>query len=184
MAGDKILLDACVLYPTVLREILIGVAAEGLYAPLWSARILEEWARAAARRGGVAEETWARGDIATLRATFPGAEVAPRPALEARLFLPDPNDVHVLAAAIAGGAEAVVTFNASDFPRGTLRAEGLERRDPDGFLWELWSQHPERVAAVVEAVRATAERLSGQAQPMRGLMKRAKLPRLGKALAP
>ncbi|HEY0274745.1 MAG TPA: PIN domain-containing protein, partial [Paenirhodobacter sp.] len=67
-------------------------------------------------------------------------------------------------------------------PRGTLRAEGLDRRDPDGFLWELWSHDPVTIAAVVEQVRATSERLSGQPQPMRALMKRAKLPRLGKAL--
>ncbi|MBL3553988.1 PIN domain-containing protein, partial [Rhodovulum sulfidophilum] len=43
----KVLLDACVLYPTVLREILLGVARRGGFTPLWSARILEEWARAA-----------------------------------------------------------------------------------------------------------------------------------------
>jgi hypothetical protein len=45
----RVLIDACVLYPTVMREVLIGVAAKGLFTPLWSARILEEWARAAAR---------------------------------------------------------------------------------------------------------------------------------------
>ncbi|RWR12810.1 RSP_2648 family PIN domain-containing protein [Paenirhodobacter populi] len=182
MAGDKILLDACVLYPTVLREILIGVAEEGLYQPLWSARILEEWARAAARLGPEGEAI-ARGEIVTLRAAFPQAEVAPRPGLESRLHLPDPNDIHVLAAAIAGGAEAILTFNAMDFPRGTLRAEGLDRRDPDGFLWELWSHHPDRIEAVTGRVRATTERLSGRPQPIRALMKRATLPRLGKALA-
>lgn len=178
----RALLDACVLYPTVLREILIGVARAGLYQPLWSARVLEEWARAVARLGP-ADEAIARAEIASLRAAFPKAEVAPRPGLEARLVLPDPNDVHVLAAAIAGNADAIVTFNAQDFPRGTLAAEGLDRRDPDGFLWELWSAHPQPVAEVVEAVRATAEALSGQPQPLRPLLKRAKLPKLGKALA-
>ncbi|RWR47665.1 PIN domain-containing protein [Sinirhodobacter ferrireducens] len=177
----KVLLDACVLYPTVLREILIGVARRGLYTPLWSARILEEWARAAARLGP-ADEVIARGEVAALRAAFPRAEVAPKPALEARLVLPDPNDVHVLAAAIAGSADAIVTFNAVDFPRATLAAEGLERRDPDGFLWALWSDSPAPVAEVVEAVRAEAERLSGVPQPLRPLLKRAKLPRLGKVL--
>ena len=107
----KILLDACVLYPTVLREILIGVAREGLYRPLWSARILEEWARAAARLGP-ADEAIARGEVAALRAAFPQAEVAAQPGLEGRLHLPDPNDIHVLAAAIAAHADAIVTFNA------------------------------------------------------------------------
>ncbi|KFE33588.1 RSP_2648 family PIN domain-containing protein [Thioclava atlantica] len=179
---QKVLLDACVLYPTVLREILIGAAKAGLYRPLWSARLLEEWARAAARTGP-ADEAIARGEIALLRAAFPRAEVPPQPGIEARLVLPDPNDIHVLAAAIAGSADAILTFNASDFPRGTLAGEGLERRDPDGFLWQLLSEHPAEMRAVVEAVRTEAERLSGEPQPIRPLMKRARLPRFGKALA-
>ncbi|WP_343082074.1 RSP_2648 family PIN domain-containing protein [Ostreiculturibacter nitratireducens] len=178
----KALLDACVLYPTVLREILLGVAREGLYTPLWSDRILEEWARAAARFGPAAEAQ-ARGEVAVVRAEFPKASVPRHEGLEARLHLPDKNDIHVLAAAIAGGADAIITFNRADFPRGTLSIEGLDRRDPDGFLWELWSDHPETVGRVVEAVRAKAERLSGEPQPLRPLLKRARLPRLGKALA-
>jgi len=149
----KVVLDACVLYPTVLREVLIGVARAGLFVPLWSDRILEEWARATRRLG-----------------------------IEARLTLPDDNDRHVLAVAIAAGADAILTFNAADFPRHVLAAEGLARRDPDGFLWELWSHHPAAVSGVVEAVRTEAERLSGRPQPLRTLLKRARLPRLGKAM--
>lgn len=178
----KALLDACVLYPTILREILIGCADRGLYTPLWSARILEEWARATVKLGPGAE-TIARGEVATLKARFPGAEVAPAPGLEARLYLPDPNDIHVLAAAIAGNADLIITYNAQDFPRATLAEEGLDRRDPDQFLLALMAEAPDIVAEVVEGVRATAERLSGEAQPLRPLMKRARLPRLGKALA-
>jgi hypothetical protein len=174
----KAVLDACVLYPTVLREVLLGAARAGLYQPMWSARILEEWARAAAKLGP-GQEALARGEVALIRAGFPQAEVSAAPGLEARLWLPDAADIHVLAAAVAGGAEAVVTFNAKDFPRGVLAEEGLRRLDPDGFLLSL---DRAAVAAVAEAVRAEAERLSGEAQPLRALMKRAGLPRLGKAL--
>ncbi len=181
-APQKLLLDACVLYPTVMREVLLGCAAAGLFTPLWSARILEEWARAAARLGPL-DEALARGEIARMSADFPRAMVAPQPGLEARLHLPDANDIHVLAAAIAGGAEAIVTQNASDFPRGVLAEEGLARLDADGFLWALWSDQPQRVAAAVEAVRARAEALSGQPQPLRALLKRARLFKLAKALA-
>jgi predicted nucleic acid-binding protein len=177
----KIVLDACVLYPTVLREILIGVARAGLYAPLWSDRILEEWARATRKLGPGAEDQ-ARAEIALLRAAFPKASVSARPGLESCLHLPDENDIHVLAAAITSGADGVLTFNASDFPGHVLAGEGVKRFDPDGFLWALWSHHPETVGAVVEQVRATAERLSGAPQPVRALLKRARLPRLGKAL--
>jgi len=177
----KLLLDTCVLYPTVMREVLLAVAGRGLFTPLWSARILEEWSRAA-RKLGPQGELLARGDIATLRAAWPKAIVPPNPGLEARLWLPDEHDVHVLAAAISGNADMVVTMNARDFPRATLREEGLDRIDPDTMLYDVFLSAPDTVAEAAEAVRATAERLSGQPQDMRKLLKKARLPRLGKAL--
>lgn len=177
----KAVLDACVLFPTVLREVLLGVASRGLYTPLWSDRILEEWARASVKLGPLAEAQ-ARGDIALLRAAFPKACVPRAEGVEARLVLPDPNDRHVLAVAIHGNADCIVTFNASDFPRHILAEEGLTRRDPDGFLWEIWSHHPDTVAEVVTAIHATAERMAGTPILLRSLMKRAQLPKLGKAL--
>lgn len=178
----KVLLDACVLYPTVMREVLLAAAAAGLYRPLWSARILEEWARAA-RKLGPEGEAQARGEGAMIRAAWPGAEVVWPPSLEARLWLPDPADTHVLAAAIAGSADLIVTLNARDFPRNLLAEEGLERRDPDLFLLDLFHAAPEAVARAVEPVRLEAERLSGEAWDIRRLLKKAHLPRLGKALA-
>lgn len=175
----KVFLDACVLYPTVLRQILIGVADRGLYKPLWSPRVLEEWARAAARLGPDGEQV-ARAEVALLRDTWPGAEVQPHAGDLSRLYLPDPNDVHVLAGAIAGGADLLCTFNAKDFPRHTLAAEGIERVDPNQLLGRLMPS--DDIAEVVAAVHATAERLSGETLPLRALLKRARLPKLGKAL--
>ena len=177
----RLMLDACVLFPTVLRELLMGAARAGLYRPLWTARILEEWARAV-RKLGPGAETLARGEIALLRAAFPRAEVPEAPHVAARLHLPDENDLHVLAAAIAAGADGIVTLNAADFPRGTLAAEGLGRRDPDGLLWDFASHRPEAMAQVAEAVRARAEAISGQPQPLKPLLKRAQLNRLARLL--
>lgn len=174
----RVFLDTCVLYPTVLREILLGVAGAGLYTPCWSPRVLEEWARAAARLG---PGFTARAEIARLREGWPGAEVAPRAGDLGRLHLPDPDDVHVLASAIAAGADLLCTFNARDFPRHTLAPEGLERVDPDQFLARLGPDP--RIAAVAARVHAEAERLSGEALSPRALLKRARLPRLGKRLA-
>jgi predicted nucleic acid-binding protein len=177
----KVLLDACVIFPTVMREMLLGVAATGMYQPLWSPRILEEWALAA-RRFGAEGEAQARGEIALIEAAFPKASVAPAPGLETRLWLPDANDIHVLAAAIAGSADVIVTNNAKDFPRGLLAEEGLSRADPDAFLYGLWQGQPEVVAGVAAKVLAEARRLSGEDWRMRALMKKARMPRLGKAL--
>lgn len=178
----KVLLDTCVLYPTVMREVLLGAARAGFYTPLWSDRILEEWARAARKIGPGGEEQ-ARGEIALTRAAWPAAEVTWKPSLEARLWLPDPNDLHVLAAAIAGNADVIVTMNAGDFPRGTLAEEGLSRADPDGFLLGFYQSRPEVMAEVADKVRGKAETLSGAPWSVRNLLKKARLPRLGKALA-
>lgn len=178
----RAVLDACVLYPTVLREILIGCAAAGLFEPLVSERILREWVRATAKLGPSAPVI-AEGEAVLLRSRFPKGVIREQPGIEARILLPDPNDVHVLAVAIAGHADCIVTFNAQDFPRHLLAEEGLERRDPDGFLWELYSRTPDRVAAVVAEVHATACRLSGEAIPLKALLKRARLNRLARALA-
>jgi predicted nucleic acid-binding protein len=177
----KAVLDACVLYPTVLREILQAAAEAGLYQPVVSDRILREWTRATVKLGPGAEAL-ALGEAALFRAAFPKAVERERPDIEARLLLPDPNDVHVLATAIAASADAIVTFNAADFPGHVLAEEGILRRDPDGFLWELHSHHPERMAEIVEKVRAKAERISGHPVALTPLLKRGKLFRLAKAL--
>ncbi|MCX7288065.1 MAG: PIN domain-containing protein [Rhodobacterales bacterium] len=177
----KAVLDACVLYPTVLREILQGAGEAGLYQPVFSDRILREWVLATAKLGPGAMVI-AEGEAGALRAVFPRAVTRAHPEIEARLHLPDPNDLHVLACAIASGADAIVTFNAQDFPGHVLAAEGIVRRDPDGFLWELQSQHPEVMAGIVETVRAKAEALCGQTVGLKTLLKRARLFRLAKAL--
>jgi predicted nucleic acid-binding protein len=179
----KAVLDACVLFPTVLREILQGAGEAGLYQPIFSDRILREWVLATAKLGPAAPAI-AEGEAAVLRSTFPRALVREHPEIEARLMLPDPADIHVLATAIASGADAIVTFNAQDFPGHVLAAEGILRRDPDGFLWEHHSRHPDTMAAIVEKVRARAEAISGQPVALKSLLKRARLNRLAKALVP
>jgi predicted nucleic acid-binding protein len=178
----RAVLDACVIYPTVLREILIGVAAKGLYEPIWSERILREWVLATAKLGPVAQRL-AEGEALRMRADFPRAMARERVDIEAGLLLPDAGDVHVLAVAVGSHADCIVTFNAKDFPRHVLAQEGIARRDPDSLLWELWSGDPEGVGAVVASVHAVAERMAGQVLPLKALMKRAQLPKLAKAMA-
>jgi len=178
----RALLDTCVLYPTVMREVLLGAAKAGFFTPVWSARVLEEWARAA-RKIGPAGEMQARSEIALVSAQWPRALVTPRGGDLARLWLPDPADIHVLAAAIAGSADLIVTLNRKDFPRNILAEEGLARSDPDALLTGFHAADPGRMRNVAEKVRKEAERLSGESWDIRALMKKARLPRLGKALA-
>ena len=179
----RVTLDACVIFPSVLRAILLRAARAGLYEPVWSDRILGDWLRASPRLGpdALAE---AAADAARMREVCPRALTPPRPEIEARLFLPDPNDLHVLATAIASGSDAILTFNARDFPGHVLAAEGIARRDPDGFLWELWSRHPEALMQALAATHQDAERLAGAPLSLKALLKRNRLHRLAKAIAP
>lgn len=177
----RVMIDACVLYPTVMREVMLGCAKAGLFEPRWSGRILEEWARAAGKRGPQ-DELWARGEIAALGAQFPQAGVRYDAGLEMRYWLPDPADVHVLAAAVAGSCDGILTMNAKDFPRNTLSDETLLRWDPDGFALILLAEAPDQVRDVALAVLAEANRLADAPWTMRALMKKARMPRFGKAL--
>lgn len=177
----KLVLDACVLYPTVMREMLLGAARAGIYQPLWSDRLLEEWARAAARHDPI-QEVQARGEIAMLGAQWPKARVTAPEGLLNRLWLPDPADIHVLATAVAGSADGIVTMNAKDFPRHILAEEGLTRADPDTLLLGFYEAQPDKMRRAAEAVLTEARRLSDDGWTMRSLMKKARLPRLGKAL--
>lgn len=176
----KAVLDACVLYPTVLREILMGAAEAGLFAPVWSARILDEWRHAAARLGPD-QAAVAGAEIALLRAAHPQAE-APDDGTAATGFdWPDPADRHVVEAALASGAGLIVTANLRDFPSRALSALGLHAVHPDAFLLDLWRHNPDPVAASVQAAHSKAQALGGP-MPLRELMARARLPRLAKAL--
>ncbi len=181
MSVPRILIDTCVLYPTVMREVVLGAASEGLFEPIWSVRILEEWARAAIKLGPTGEAQ-ARSEIALLGAAWPRAERPAAPGVAQRLWLPDKDDVHVLAVAVDAGADMIMTLNTKDFPRGTLAEEGMSRVDPDSYLASLWPQHDIALRRVAGRILHTACDLSGKDWEMRALMKKARLPRFGKLL--
>ncbi|MFQ5623550.1 MAG: RSP_2648 family PIN domain-containing protein, partial [Paracoccaceae bacterium] len=164
----RVLMDANVLFPTVMREVLLGAAAGGAFQPLWSARILEEWARATRKLGDGAEGI-ARAEIALIRDRWPQAEVASDPRDERDLHLPDDNDLHVLAAAISGKADTLLTRNLKDFPTRVLTPLGLVRREPDGFLMEIAAENEAMMRDVVREVGARAEAASGRPPPVRAL---------------
>jgi len=164
-----------------MRQMLVGAAREGAFIPLWSARIIEEWQRAVIKLGpdGVAQ---AGAEAALLGVDWPNAQVTWPSSLEARLWLPDPADTHVLAAAISGSADVIVTLNSKDFPRQILAEEGLSRSDPDALLYGIWQASPDMMAQVASGVLAEARRLSGDDWTLRALLKKARLPRLAKSL--
>ena len=106
------LLDACVLYPLAMADALMSLATAGLFAAKWTTRIETEWIAALeTRRPDLKGRLNVRRD--QMREAIPDWEV-PEDAWHActgNLALPDPDDVHVLAAALCGHADCIVTAN-------------------------------------------------------------------------
>ena len=129
------LLDTCVLWPNLQRDFLLSLAAEHLYRPIWSAAILDELAweesKKLQRRGATKIESDERTThlITQMRRAFDDAEVVGWEGLVGTYGLPDPNDEHVVAAAVVGGAGAIVTLNFKDFPAKSL-PKGIEVISP------------------------------------------------------
>ncbi len=148
MSPPAALLDADVLYPAGLRDLLLRLADRHLHAPLWSADIHEEWMRSLLADRPDIEAAVLERTRAVMDGHFPGAIVTGYEALATTLDLPDPDDRHVLAAAIHGGADVIVTRNLRDFPVDRLMPHGIAAQHPDAFVVELFEAD-----AVLAAVR-------------------------------
>jgi predicted nucleic acid-binding protein len=138
---------------------LISVAVAGSYAPKWRARIEQEWMRALAEKNHRATDAYSVRREA-MRQAVPDWEVAANAwqPLAHALVLPDPNDVHVLTAAIAGHADCIVTSNLKDFPLDALEPFGLQAIHPDDFLLAQIDLNPLDVLAAFAAQRARLPR--------------------------
>ncbi|MEM9725945.1 MAG: PIN domain-containing protein [Pseudomonadota bacterium] len=173
-------LDACVLVPLIVREVLFAAAAQGLFAPRWTTRIEEEWRGAALKEARGLPLEAIEGDLAVARLRFPDALVQGWEAHEGPLSLPDWNDRHVLAAAIAAGAAVLVTDNLRDFPRKRLAPHGVRAVGSDAFLIELSQTNGPALGRALAEIMAQAPS-HAQTGGAPALLKRARLPRLAKA---
>lgn len=150
--------DACVLYPFYLRDLLVRLAMADLCQAKWTDEIHDEWTRNLSANEGIPIEQLARTrrlmDGAVLDSLVTGYE--PR---IVDLTLPDPDDRHVLAAAIECGANVIVTKNLDDFPKSYLDQFGIQATHPDQFVLALLGTEPER------ALQALREQRAGYRKP-------------------
>jgi predicted nucleic acid-binding protein len=164
-----LVLDACVLMSGLLRPTLLSLAQSGLFAPIWSDRIGEEWRRNAARLWPI-EPMLLKAEWEKMDAAFPHANAGDVSAYESGLRHSDKKDWHVIAAGLAAlerdpSAEAtVLTWNLKDFRRSELRQRQLGLSDPDRLLSLWWVDHS---VLITEAFEATIHLLieSGRRQP-------------------
>lgn len=153
------LLDACVLYPVAMTDALLSLATAGFFAAKWTTRIEDEWIRSLERqRPDLVGRLTIRRD--SMREAIPDWEVpeALWSPFVGALSLPDSDDTHVLAAAVAGHADCIVTSNLKDFPSETLRNHGIEAIDPDTFIVNQWDLDPVSAIAAFKRMRARRKR--------------------------
>lgn len=137
MANFTALYDACVLYPAPLRDLLMWLGLSDLFRPRWSDEIHDEWIRnVLADRPDLTREQLER-TRGLMNSNVRDCLVTGYEPLIAGLTLPDPDDRHVLAAAIRASADVIVTFNLKDFPPAALAPFGIEAQHPDEFVIHL-----------------------------------------------
>jgi predicted nucleic acid-binding protein len=154
MSRYTALLDANVLYPAPLRDVFLQLAVTDIYKAKWTADIHREWIESLLRNEphrdrAALERTRDKMDLATRDCLVYGYEsVIPS------LTLPDPDDRHVLAAAIVGRCDVIVTQNLKDFPEAAVAPFQIETLHPDEFLSNQLSLAPGIFCSAIRKVRA------------------------------
>ena len=151
-------LDACVLYPPILRDLFLWLAVKKVFQPKWTETIHTEWienllknrpdlSRAALLR--TRDLMNAHGGDCLVEGYEPQID---------KLSLPDANDRHVLAAAIKSGAATIVTFNLRDFPEAALQQYEIVALQPDPFVCSLYADSPEETVAAVRGMHQSLKK--------------------------
>ena len=177
----RVCLDACVLVPTALRGILLRLVGDGAFEPIWSEQIFEEWRRADIRIHPEAAAALA-AEHALLKDRWPDAMARADEGFIEQIALPDPNDRHVLASAVQGGADVLVTANVKDFPKAAMARFGIGLRHPDAFLLELAELWRPQIADAIDRELELAHRATGEAFSQKAFLKRIGLPRIAKVI--
>ncbi|OQW59822.1 MAG: PIN domain-containing protein [Proteobacteria bacterium HN_bin10] len=146
--------DACVLFPFTLRDFLLRLRQSDLFRAHWTAEIHAEWISAVLARRANADRAKLQRTRDLMDEHFPDALVTGHQPLIASLSLPDPNDRHVLAAAIKSGASLIVTTNLTDFPASALDPFGVEAIHPDEFVLDLFELAEGAVVSAAKRARA------------------------------
>lgn len=179
-----LVIDACIMMSGLLRPLLLNLAQTGLFDPLWTDKIGQEWQRNAARLWPIDPELL-KSEWQSMQEQFPSANMGDVTPFEAALKHTDRKDKHVAATGIAAietahlGPISVLTWNIKDFSRSELRRQQLGLIDPDRLLSQWW---PTQRQILSTALDLTVDELvlSGrrQPEPMLGMLRRDRLFRL------
>jgi predicted nucleic acid-binding protein len=179
-----VIYDACVLYPAPLRSLLMYLAMTDLFRARWTEAIHAEWMRNVQKDySDITREQVER--IRDLMNTHVrDCLVTGYEALIPSLTLPDPDDRHVLAAAIRAGARVIVTANLSDFPVDLLEKYGIEAQHPDEFVMRVLDSAADIVCSAARQQRESLKRPPKTVDEYLESLERQGLPRTVASLRP
>jgi predicted nucleic acid-binding protein len=149
------LYDANVLYPAPLRDLLMRMAMEDIFLARWTERIHDEWTRNVLKNRLDLTPEQLRRTCELMNRAVRDCLITNFEQLIDGLTLPDPDDRHVLAAAIKGRADVIVTTNLKDFPPDALEPHGLEAIHPDDFIATQFDLNQHEVCQAVLKQRAS-----------------------------
>lgn len=150
------LYDSCVLYPAPMRDLLMQLALSGLFRARWTDQIHDEWIRNVLKNRPDLTLQQLTRTKELMNSHVRDCLVTNYEYLIPQIELPDPDDRHVLAAAIVGGVDVIVTTNLSDFPKPILDQYDIEAQHPDDFISDLLDLKPSKV---VKAAKTCQQRL-------------------------
>ena len=184
MQNPVVFIDANVLYAAALRDLLIELAVAKDLTVRWSEAVHQEWTAALAKSRPDLKPERIQRTLALLAAALPDASVADYDDLVPALQLPDPDDRHVLAAAIKGQCQVILTFNLADFPAEALAPHNLVAMHPDTFLSALSATNPAPLISAAARVRARLTRPPMSPADYLLALRQGSLPATAQAIAP
>jgi predicted nucleic acid-binding protein len=177
MASLTVLYDASVLYPAPLRDFLMRLALTDVFRARWPADIHDEWIRSVLKSRPDLTPKQLERTRALMDANVRDCVVEGYQKLIPRLSLPDPDDRHVLAAAIRAKASIIVTFNLRDFPARQLSQYRIETQHPDTFIEHLFEIQPEKVCEAATAQRESLRNPPKTREEFLNILYKQRLPR-------
>lgn len=163
--------DANVLYPSTLRDVLIRAGLARLVQPKWTDEILDETFRNLRMNRPDLSNRQLERTRRLMTAAVRDVLVTGFHARITGISLPDPDDRHVVAAAIHCGATVIVTKNLRDFPASALSPLDIDARHPDAFLYDVQQQHPDDMRRIILDIASTWLPLGTPTQVLASLAK-------------
>lgn len=149
-----VILDSCVLYNAPVRDLLLQLGSQGLFRAKWTRKIQEEWIFSLLKNRPDIKREQLERTCEIMNKSILNCLVEDYEELAPNLTLPDPKDIHIIAAALRSQAQIIVTYNLKDFPERILGKYKIDAQDPDTFLLSQLDLYLPSFLSGVKTIRA------------------------------